>query len=283
MDVNERTLSNNGVKMHYWEAGEGRPRTLLLIHGGIGDAKLHWVSAMPALAEEFHVLAPDLPGFGGSDLLSRMQTEEVLKWLKSFLDALHIDQAVVIGNSLGGLLARLFAAANPTYVPAVILVNGGGVPDVPPLLKILGRIPGVAQALYYTFGNVGTSPSTLKRMLHDQELLTDEFCNQARASRNGFSRMMQMYTTTPMPKVQNPLVPTLILWGAEDQVATLQDGERIKDSIPGATLTDIKDCGHMPQLETMDVFVWQVQDFLDKLSRPTARHSGAGILPNIPS
>jgi pimeloyl-ACP methyl ester carboxylesterase len=283
MEISEKTVSLDGLNIHFLEAGEGRQRTLLLIHGGIGDARLHWEASIPALAEDFHVLAPDLPGFGKSDPLPRMYTQAMLNWIKAFLDKQEIEQAVVIGNSLGGLLARLFAAGNPKYVPAVILINGGGVPDLPPFFKILERIPGVSHGIFYMLGKTATSPATLKEMFHAQELLTEDFLKQIKDASGGYARMMRMYVGSPMPEAQNPLVPTLILWGANDKLATLKDAEAIKASIPGSTLTDIKDCGHMPQIETMDVFVWQVNTFLEKLSRPTSSNRpGAKMLPNIP-
>src|SRR5688500_16708615 len=100
MEISEKTISLDGLNVHYLEAGEGRQRTLLLIHGGIGDARLHWEAAMPALAEDYHVVAPNLPGFGKSNTLPRMDTQAMLNWLKSFLDKQQIEQAVVIGNSL---------------------------------------------------------------------------------------------------------------------------------------------------------------------------------------
>jgi pimeloyl-ACP methyl ester carboxylesterase len=93
-----------------------------------------------------------------------------------------------------------------------------------------------------------------------------------------------MFVGSPMPKQQAPIVPTLIMWGTDDQMAILQEAEAIKESIPGAALTEIKDCGHMPQLETSDVFVWQVNMFLDKLSRPArGQQASPGILPTLPS
>ncbi len=283
MAISEKSAQINGLNVHYWEAGEDNPRTLLLIHGGIGDARLHWQPSIEALAEGFHVLAPDLPGFGKSDVLPKMQTDAMLQWIKNLLDNRDIDQAVVIGNSLGALLVRLFAASNPQYVPAVILVNGGGVPDLPPVFRLLERIPGVSQAIFYLFGRTATSPNTLNDMIHAKEWLTGAFVDQAKNAASGYARLMRMIVSSPMPKAQSPLVPTLILWGADDRVATLKDGEAIKASIPGATLTEIADCGHMPQLETMDVFVWQVNTFLEKLSRPTQpNRPGAGILPNLP-
>ncbi len=271
MKIQPKVIQLDGVPVSYLEAGEDHARTLLLLHGGTGDARWHWEPAIPALAETFHVLAPDWPGYGSSQVPPRMRTESLLHWMKTFLDAKQISQAVVVGNSIGGLLARLFAAANPSYVPALILVNGGGVPDVPTGLKLLGRIPG----LFGIFGRMATSPATLNKMIHVKDVLTESFVQDARMAVPGFARLMRMLVNNPLPKARTPMVPTLILWGANDQYATLKDAQDIQTSIPGAQLIEIAECGHMPQLEAQEVFVWQINQFLDQLTKP-ARQTMAG-------
>jgi pimeloyl-ACP methyl ester carboxylesterase len=282
--ISEKSVRVDGLNVHYLEAGENHPRSLLLLHGGMGDAWLHWSASIEALAEDFHVFAPHLPGFGKSDALPRMRTEALLNWLRSFLRTVGVEQAVLIGNAHGGLLARLYASAYPQDVPALVLVNGGGVPDVPGLMRFLERIPLISNLVFGMLGRTATSPTTLKQMIHAEDVLTDDFIKQVQASGKSFSRLMRMFFASPMPKAQTPLVPALILWGASDQVATLADAQAIKDSIPGSAVTEIADCGHMPQLETMDVFVWQVNTFLESLSRPTRTDlPGAGMLPKLPS
>jgi pimeloyl-ACP methyl ester carboxylesterase len=155
---------------------------------------------------------------------------------------------------------------------------------VPPVFSALARIPLISQLFFAQFGRMGTSPATLKRMIHVPEVLTDSFTNEVRAASGGFARLMKMLFASPMPEKQAPIVPTLILWGADDQLTSVSDAEAIKASIPGAILTTIADCGHMPQLETPDVFVWQVNTFLDNLSRPTQpSRSGPTILSSPPS
>jgi pimeloyl-ACP methyl ester carboxylesterase len=284
MAPTEKTLTLNGLPVNYWEDGQENARSLLLIHGGIGDAAFHWKPVMPILAETFHVYAPDLPGFGKSAPLPQMSTDALLTWLNRFLQTLDVEQAVVVGNSLGALVARLFAAADPQAVPAVVLVNGGAVPSVPPVFSLLARIPLVSQLFFAQFGRMGTSPATLKRMIHAPEVLTDAFTNEVRAASGGYTRLMKMLFASPMPQKQTPLVPTLILWGADDQLTMVSDAEAIKASIPGAVLTTIAECGHMPQLETPDVFVWQVNTFLDNLSRPRQQsRSGPSMLSSSPS
>jgi pimeloyl-ACP methyl ester carboxylesterase len=281
MSVSDKTIQVNALNVHYWEAGEGNTRTLLLIHGGIGDAKLHWEAALPILGETFHVLAPDLPGFGGSELLPVMQTDVLLHWLKSFLATKAVEQAVVVGNSFGGLIARLLAAANPKQAPAVILVNGGGIPTMPGLLKVAQKIPGLSNVLFSFFGTMATGKRTLKGLVANKTLLTDTFYADSRKAAAGFANLMQMLVSSGLPDAQVPLVPTLIMWGVEDGFAPLKEGEKIKASIPGSTLTQIADCGHMPQLEAPDVFAWQVTTFLDDLTRPkTSKPGGPKALRN---
>lgn len=282
MSVHELDVYVDGLKVHYWEAGQGNTRTLLLIHGGIGDAKLHWETVLPILGETFHVLAPDLPGFGGSDVLPVMRTDVLLHWLKSFIDLHNLEQVVPVGNAFGALVARLFAAGNPKYVPAVILINGGGVPDLPAFFKWVERIPVVNKLVFAQFGKMATTTDALNRLIHIKPILTMSFYADAKSAAPAFSRMMQMLVGSGIPSEQTPRVPTLVLWGIEDSFTAPGDREAIKASIPGATVTEIADCGHMPQLEAPDVFAWQISTFLDKISRPpTAGSVGPKLLRKL--
>lgn len=282
MTVSDKTILVDGLNVHYWEAGEGNSRVLLLVHGGIGDAKLHWEAALPILGETFHVLAPDLPGFGGSALLPVMRTDVLLHWVKSFLDSKGAEQAVVVGNSFGGLIVRLFASANPRYAPAVILVNGGGIPSMPGILKWAQKIPGLSKTLFSFFGNMATGKRTLNGLVADKALLTDAFYAESRAAASGFASLMQMLVSSGLPEAQMPLVPTLVLWGVEDGFAPLKEGEKVKASIPGSKLIEVAECGHMPQLEAPDVFAWQITNFLDDLARPkSTKPAGPKGLRNL--
>ncbi len=268
MSVQDKNILVDGLNVHYWEAGQENSRSLLLIHGGLGNAMLHWEPVLPILAETFHVLAPDLPGFGQSQPLPVSRTDVLLHWIKSFIDAHQLEQVVLVGHSFGALFVRLFAAANPKYSPAVILINGGGVPDLPSFFKFIDKIPGLSTLIFAQFGKMTTNPGALQKLIHIKPVLTDTFYAGAKGASPAFSRLMQMMVSSGIPTERTPLVPTLILWGVEDTFTPPGDREAIKTSIPGAVLTEIADCGHMPQLETPDVFNWQITTFLDKLARP---------------
>jgi pimeloyl-ACP methyl ester carboxylesterase len=277
--IQEKTIPVNGLPVSYLEAGETNGRVLLLLHGEIGNASLHWREIIPELAESYHVLAPNLPGYDGSAPLPDISVSALVEWLRAFLDTLGLEQAVVVGGSVSALPARLLAAAYPQYTPAIILVNGGAVPNTPPLLPVLARIPGVSQLLFYLFGRSTVSRSSLESMFFNKAVLTDEFVQQAHASAPAFARLMHGLLISPVPKERTPRVPTLLLWGSDDTMAPLDDAEALKKEIPGAKLSAVADCGHLPQIETTDVFVYQINYFLERLSRPPRSDlPGAGIL-----
>jgi 2-hydroxy-6-oxonona-2,4-dienedioate hydrolase len=282
MSTHEKDILVDGLNVHYWDKGDSQSPAILLIHGGLGDAKLHWEPVLPILAETFRVLAPDLPGFGNSEALPINRTDVLLHWVKSFIDAHQLEQVVLVGNAFGALIVRLFAAANPKYAPAVILINGGGVPELPAFFKVADKIPGLSTLIFAQFGKMMTNPSTLQRLIHIKSVLNDDFYADAKNASRPFSHMLQMMVRSGIPAERTPLVPTLILWGIEDTFTPPGDREAIKDSIPGAVLTEIADCGHMPQLETPDVFSWQITTFLKKLSRPqTAAKAGPKLLRKL--
>lgn len=279
MTTNEKTIEVEGLPVRYLEGGEDNGRALLLLHGGLGGARANWSQVLPALEEKFHVIVPDLPGFGDTAALPDMSIEKRVHWLRALLDALGQHEAVVLGAGSGGLLARLFAAAEPQYVPAIILVNGGALPRYPGFLPALTRLPAIGETALQLFGRIRHENQNPDRMIYVKEALTEELRAAWRDSAPGFTSLMRALMSYTYPANQTPPVPTLLLWGANDPLAPLAVAERLKAEIPGAVLSPVADCGHMPQLEASDVFAFQVESFLEGLSRP--RHTnlpGAGML-----
>lgn len=279
MNVSEKTITVKGLPVHYWEAGEDNERTLLLIHGAVGDANLHWKEVILPLAENYRVVAPDLPGYGGSAALPETSASALIEWLLGFFDAIELEQAVIISNSIGALPARLFAAAYPVRTTALVLINGGALPNAPSWLPTLARLPILSQFVSGMFGRMTNSRRSLERMIFVKDVLTDEFVqNVQKNAANGANLMLGMLLY-PLPEERTPHVPTLLLWGTNDEMTPLSDAEALKKDIPGAQLSAVADCGAMPQLEASDVFVYQVNYYLDRLSRPPKSDlPGAGML-----
>ena len=269
MTISEKMIDVEGSPVHYFESGETNGRPLLLLSGGIGDAWSNWSAVIESLAEEYHVFAPDLPGFSGSATLADMSIDGLLHWLRATLDALDQTDVVIVAHSFSAILARMFASNAPEYVPALILTNGGTFPSVPAFMTHLMRLPLVGHMIFKVFGRIACGRKSLERLVYTPDTLTDDLQQAWHNNATGFMRLIHALLRYHFPKQQTPLVPTLLLWGANDSMMTMAHAERLKREIPGAQLVPITECGHLPSVETSDVFAFQVKSFLDQLSRPT--------------
>lgn len=268
--LEEKRITVDGLPVQYYTAGESNPRTLLLLHGGVGDALLHWTPAAEILADTYHIIAPNLPGYGASAQTEEATLAAFVNWLKALLDALEIEQTAIIGNSFGGLAARLFAAAYPQRVPALILVNGGVLPQpVPPLARALANLPMIGKRLGASASRTTFTAKGLSWMLYNPAGLTDAFLERAKANMPGLTWTQQVMNTSPIPERRVPPLPTLLLWGADDPVLTQGDAARLQAELPGAQLALIESTRHAPHIDEPDVFAFQVSQFLDNLDRPS--------------
>lgn len=268
MMITENQVQVNGLNVHYYEAGDPENGTLLLLHGYLGDAWLHWEEALNGLQDEYHIIAPDLPGYGQSDKLRRITVDRLVKWCIDLLDALKVDGAAVIGTSFGGgLVARLLAAHHPSRIVAAVLVNGGVIPAVPGCARGLAMTPVVGWILYNRLAASQTARGGLGGLFEDESFLTDAFVARVRAQRGAVARYMRAFTLMPSPEKRNPPLPVLLLWGEEDAISPRIIAEGMRDHLPGSRLELIAGTRHMPHVEAPDVFVWQVKQFLTGLSR----------------
>ncbi len=120
-------FDSDGVRIHYVVQGEGEP--VLLLHGLDSNARLNWElpGILPALAEEFRVVAPDQRGHGQSErpeedgAYGRKMVEDAVR----LLDHLHVERAHVVGYSMGGLVALRLAASHPDRVRSLVLGGMG--------------------------------------------------------------------------------------------------------------------------------------------------------------
>jgi len=120
----DKYVDVSGYRLHYTEAGSGPP--IILLHGLGADLRT-WRLVTPVLARRFHVYALDQLGFGQSEkpqISYRVGT--LVDSLNGFLAAVRIDKASVVGNSLGGWVAAMFAATHPERLDKLVLVDAAG-------------------------------------------------------------------------------------------------------------------------------------------------------------
>ncbi|KKR34235.1 MAG: Hydrolase, alpha/beta fold family protein [Candidatus Gottesmanbacteria bacterium GW2011_GWC2_39_8] len=118
--MEKKEYRQSGIKLRYYETGEGK--TIIFLHALAVEA-LSYKQIISAIAKSYHVIAPDLPGFGGSSVPDKnWDFTDYAKFLSGFIDSLGYDQVILVGHSFGGGIAYHLASLNKK-VDKLVLVN----------------------------------------------------------------------------------------------------------------------------------------------------------------
>lgn len=183
MRHDEAVVTVAGAPVRVYRAGSG-PTVVLLHGGGLGDAQLSWAPVWPALTAHVQLVAPDLPGYGGSPLGHTDPTLTGYRtWLLAFLDALGIQRAILVGLSLGAGLALRAALDAPTRVAGLVGLAPCGVsPRLPGGTAgyFVVHIPDAAATLAELWHSDRLRAS-LRVLLHHPDVVSDELVAEVRA------------------------------------------------------------------------------------------------------
>lgn len=118
--MNEKELIIGNSKIAYFEAGENNQEKLLLLHGWLNN-KNSFGELISLLESDFHIIAPDFPGFGASLLNRPVSVDNYIELIHKILDVKDIDKANLFGNSMGASIALLFVNKYPDKVKKIVL------------------------------------------------------------------------------------------------------------------------------------------------------------------
>jgi pimeloyl-ACP methyl ester carboxylesterase len=259
-----------GIRVHYQEKGTGIP--LVLIHG-YSSSHYTWKDEFDALSQRYHVIAVDLKGFGftskpDGDYSRRAQGELV----NSLLDHLKIEKAWIAGNSMGGETALNLTLHHPEKVMGLVLIDSAGVEVegrasiTPSYLKvpILGRL---LTALALTSDKLVREG--LEKSFYDKSKVTDErvaYYYQPLKTRGGqlaATLARKQFGDFPIEdKFSTIRVPTLIIWGDQDELIPIEAGKKMNSLIQGSRLVVFQNCGHVPQEEMPDRVLSEITAFI---------------------
>ncbi len=269
--------------------GQGKP--LLMVHG-LGGNALNWMAVGPALAESYHAIAIDLAGFGQTPLFHRSATVGANAALvDEFIERVIGEPVVLMGNSMGGHIAVIEAADHPQHVTDCILVD----PAVPiPLAQarrpdpaMLGvaaavSIPGLAEVLFErrlrdmdaetlvqrSLALVCADPSRVPPdVVQAHVQLTRERGRLGPQGSRAFiqaSRSIALRMADPRfwTRVRKVKAPTLVIHGSHDRVIPLAAARDLVRRRSDWTLRVLEGVGHVPMMETPDLFLSVVQEWL---------------------
>lgn len=256
--IQSRQLTLHGVQLDISEHEQGRP--ILVLHGE--DGPCPQAPFFSLLANQGRVILPTHPGFGQAPDMADIDTVDDLAYLYlDLLDEYDLQDAAVIGCSLGGWIAAEMAVKSTARLSRLILVTPLGIKvgdretrDIP---DIFALPPEEVVRLQYHDPTRGVADYT---SLSDDELLVIARNREATA----------LYVWEPYfhnPKLRQRLyriaIPTLLIWGASDRFVTPgYYGTAYRDAIPGAQLAVIDRAGHWPHVEQPEAVVERVGAFL---------------------
>ena len=262
-----------GLLVHVRDEGwHEDPAPIVLIHGT--SSSLHtWEGWVKELKKQHRVITMDLPGFGltGPNQTDDYHIANYSQFILDLMDAMHVNHAVLGGNSLGGEIAWHVAAAAPNRVDKLILVDAGGYAFTPlaiPLGFKLARLPAMSWLMTHTLPH-SMMEQSVKNVYGDPEKVTSALVDRYEAmtlragNRHALGiRMKQLDQGADADLIKNIHAPTLILWGGKDKLIPPENAAWFQRDIVGSKLIMFDELGHVPQEENPVVTLAAVNIFL---------------------
>jgi len=273
--TNSREVANRlalgDINVNYHDVGSGRP--VFLLHGsGAGvSAWANWRLTIPVLSKFRRVIAPDLVGFGYTEIPDNFEFVHMQSWVDQIIgmmDALDIQQADFVGNSFGASLTLALVVQHPERVGKMVLMGSGGQPfEVSPELSKLWGYKPSREAMR----------EILQIMAFDQSIATEELAEMRYQAtlRDGSQALFERVFPEPHQRWADALViddealakldhETLILHGREDRVVPVHVSEDLFKKIKNSQLHLFGSCGHWTQIEQAERFNHLVMGFLQE-------------------
>ncbi len=266
-----KTIVVDGETWHYLDGGPQDAEVLLMVHGFGGD-KDNWTRFAGSLTETYRVIALDLPGFGDSQWHSDWDYSLFPQRdrLAGLVQALGLERIHIMGNSMGGHLAALYAYEYSDAVISLALVTNAGV--IPPVESDFMRA--------LTNGENPIVPRTVEDFdrLLDYATHKDLFipwpvkgvmaqraANRAEENQSIFAAFVADTSADLEPLLDDVDIPVLIIWGEYDRILDVSAVDKMRPLMPQAKVVIMKDTGHLPMLERPAATAAHYLDFLEQI------------------
>ena len=241
-------------KFTYLEEGKGNP--IVLLHGLMGGAD-NFGDMVDFISEKYNVFGLDLKLFKGRIL--KVSVKALSDYLFEFMNKIGLKSAVLIGNSMGGHIALIFAKEHPEMVDGLILTGSSGLFE---------------NSMGDSFPRRGDKDYIRKKteeVFYNPKVATDELVDRVFEIANNRISVLKLlrYAKSAIRHnmandIQNITIPTCLIWGTNDKVTPPHVAEEFNKLMPNSELHWIPLCGHAPMWENPEAFSKIILDWLEK-------------------
>lgn len=280
MGINSKKITVNGISIQCFYAGQGN-NTIVLLHGaGVDSAMMSWAEVIRLLSKGNKVIAPDLPGYGGSDRIDGEYTLEFYtEIVKGVIEAFQCPPVILVGLSLGGGICLNMALKYPELIKLLVPVDAWGV---------FQRLPNHRLTHWYTRSKIndnlykwtGKCRSIVRwslesNLIGDKTRITDALVDEVQesmlepnAGKPFISFQRSEITKTGLntdlfSRLSEISIPTLLVHGSKDKAVPLKDAIVASKIIPDCKLYIMEGCKHWPQKERPEEFSKVVRQFIE--------------------
>lgn len=279
-------------KLHLVETGKQNQQAIVLIHG-LGDRGiLDWQRVIAELADNYHVIAIDLPGFGSSDKhqvqYAPAKYAQLVDWV---VNRYAHESVIVVGHSMGGAVSLSYAHSYPGQLSRLILVDAAGILQRTVFIKHIAKVPVTYDWLKAYQQNIPALDDFIRKMaskadgwtrsllvnmdrmpdipkLMMSSGLAQQYLYKDRSTMNAALGLVYEDFSAAVREVD---VPTQIIWGEHDTVAPIRTGIVLAGLLPDAELHVIDEAGHVPMMDRFDDFMAVLTHSLE--NAPLAKQS----------
>jgi pimeloyl-ACP methyl ester carboxylesterase len=274
-----RSVNAGGIETFYLESGPADAPAVVLVHG-LGATNASMLPLIPALSKDFRVLAPDLPGHGGTEAKNSPHAARFLgDWLLAFLRETCDAPAVLVGNSLGGRTSLEAALNSPDEVRGLVLLCPAvAFRKLRQLVPFVRLVPDEIAALPVRvprriamrgLRGLFADPSRLPEAWLDAAI--DEFVRVVSIRPNRlaiFSALRNVYLDEPFgesgfwDRLPSLRPPALFIWGDKDVLVPSGFARFVDEALPNGRSVVLEGCGHVPQFEHREQTATLTRDFI---------------------
>lgn len=278
IDTKKVYLNKFDINLRYAELGNKKNPPIILLHG-VPENLHSWYAVAPLLAKNYRVLAIDWPGFGGSDSLAASEDYTSLNFAKAivdFMDALKIDNAIIMGSDIGLLPAFLVGLEYPERVSRLVVMDG--IPFKRPqyasweLNSFAKKSSLCAKAMIKWFPSVAAQIAYLKGFYRGHSIPADvlkEFLADGnnKTNQDAFLSYFQNFHLGQgyfEERAHLLNIPVLVIWGKYDRFINIKLAYEIVEKLPNAQLEVIDQSGHYVHMDKPRELVDVVTKFLSE-------------------